>query len=148
MSLVSDLALPLPAWILEKFHVWTHHEGDSESVVLPPTISYDDFLTNVTVYWMTNSIASSTRIYYEYHNLWEGKNNLNKVPVPTAAAAFQSEIIKVPEDWIAPSCDLQQYTSYKVVSSWYQYRILSVLHNLNYTSGWSLCSNGAIATTC
>ncbi|KAM3580986.1 hypothetical protein VKS41_006435 [Umbelopsis sp. WA50703] len=111
---LTDSPVGLMAWILEKFHVWTHHEGDSDNVDLPPTISYDEFLTNVTVYWMTNSIASSTRIYYEYHNLWEGRNNMQKVPVPTAAAAFQSEIIKVPEDWIAPSCDLQQYTSYKV----------------------------------
>jgi hypothetical protein len=64
---------------------------------------------------MTNTIASSTRIYYEYHNKGEGKINTQRVPIPTGAAAFQSEIIKVPEDWIKPGCDLKQYTSYSVV---------------------------------
>ncbi|GAB5585163.1 hypothetical protein Unana1_00063 [Umbelopsis nana] len=109
---LTDSPVGLMAWILEKFHVWTHHEGTSDEAILPPTLSYDEFLTNVTVYWMTNTIASSTRIYYEYHNLGEGKITAQKVTVPSGAAAFQSEIIKVPEDWIKPGCDLRQYTSY------------------------------------
>jgi hypothetical protein len=103
------------AWILEKFHVWTYHEGSSDEADLPSTISYDEFLTNVMVYWMTNTISSSTRIYYEYFNLNEGKINTKKIGIPTAAAVFQNEIIKVPEDWLKPGADLRQYTNYSVV---------------------------------
>ena len=105
----------LLAWILEKFHVWTYHDGPSDNADLPSTISYDEFLTNVMIYWTTNTISSSTRIYYEYFNLGEGKINIQKVGIPTAAAVFQNEIIKAPEDWIKAGYDLQQYTSYSVV---------------------------------
>jgi len=111
---LSDSPVGLMAWILEKFHAWTHHEGPADEVDLPPTISYDEFLTNVMIYWMTNTISSSTRIYYEYHHLGEAKILVQKVLIPTAAAAFEGEIIKVPEDWIEPGCDLRQYTSYSV----------------------------------
>jgi hypothetical protein len=70
---------------------------------------------------------------------------MQKVPVPTAAAAFQSEIIKVPEDWIAPSCDLQQYTSYKVVRYVYKKSNAPVFCNLMDCLGWPFRSNGTIA---
>ncbi|KAH8553733.1 Alpha/Beta hydrolase protein [Umbelopsis sp. PMI_123] len=111
---LTDSPVGLMAWILEKFHVWTYHEGSSDEADLPSTISYDEFLTNVMVYWMTNTISSSTRIYYEYFNLNEGKINTKKIGIPTAAAVFQNEIIKVPEDWLKPGADLRQYTNYSV----------------------------------
>jgi hypothetical protein len=126
---------------LEKFHVWTYHLGSGDEADLPATISYDEFLTNVTVYFMTNTIASSTRIYYEYHNLGEGKVNTQKVPVPTAAAAFESDIIKVPEDWIKPGCDLRQYTSYDVV----KYPGHHHVHKLFFCLQCFLCQGGHFA---
>jgi pimeloyl-ACP methyl ester carboxylesterase len=45
------------AWIAEKFKEWTDpNEG---------TVDRDHMLTNITLYWLTNTAASSARFYYE-----------------------------------------------------------------------------------
>jgi hypothetical protein len=84
------------AWLLEKYHNWTSHTGDKESSVLPSTIDVNEFLTQVTIYWLTNSISSSMRLYYE--RLVEP--NMEKaffanVKVPTAVSMFPDELTKV-----------------------------------------------------
>ena len=57
---LSDSPAGLAAWIVEKFRAWSDCDGDVESV-----FSKDELLTNITLYWLTNTIASSTRLYYE-----------------------------------------------------------------------------------
>ncbi len=47
-------------WIIEKFHAWTDHDGNLEDAV-----TRDQLLTNLTVYWATGTINSSTRLYCE-----------------------------------------------------------------------------------
>jgi microsomal epoxide hydrolase len=47
---LSDSPVGLMAWIVEKFHTWTDLRGEKD---LPPTISKDDLLTNVQIYWIT-----------------------------------------------------------------------------------------------
>jgi pimeloyl-ACP methyl ester carboxylesterase len=48
------------AWIFEKFHGWTDHDGDPEQAVPRDTI-----LDNVSVYWFTATATSSARMYWE-----------------------------------------------------------------------------------
>ena len=50
----------LAAWIVEKFHGWSDNDGDVESA-----FTKDEMLTNITLYWVTETITSSSRIYYE-----------------------------------------------------------------------------------
>lgn len=45
--------------IIEKFHAWTDHDGN-----LPTTLTRDDMLDNVMLYWLTNSGTSSARLYW------------------------------------------------------------------------------------
>jgi pimeloyl-ACP methyl ester carboxylesterase len=52
-------------------------------------------LDDVMVYWVTNSGASSARLYWESF----GKMTPGKVDVPTGVAAFPKEIIKAPRNW-------------------------------------------------
>jgi microsomal epoxide hydrolase len=47
---LSDSPVGLMAWIVEKFHSWTDLRGQKD---LPPTISKDELLTNVQIYWIT-----------------------------------------------------------------------------------------------
>jgi epoxide hydrolase len=49
------------AWITEKFKEWTDSRDRPEDAV-----DRDALLTNVTLYWLTNTAASSARFYYEF----------------------------------------------------------------------------------
>src|SRR5207253_655636 len=57
---LSDSPVGLASWIIEKWYGWSDHDGDLEKV-----FTKDELLTNVMIYWVTNSGASSARIYYE-----------------------------------------------------------------------------------
>ncbi len=57
---LNDSPAGLAAWILEKFREWSDCGGN-----LYNSFSRDALLTNVTLYWMTQTISSSFRIYRE-----------------------------------------------------------------------------------
>jgi pimeloyl-ACP methyl ester carboxylesterase len=79
------------AWIMEKFWSWTDCDGHPENV-----LSRDELLDNVMMYWVTNSAASSARLYWEsFHSFGGGA----KVEVPTGVARFPKEILKAPRRW-------------------------------------------------
>jgi epoxide hydrolase len=50
----------LAAWIVDKFWAWSDHGGNLDN-----SFTRDELLTNVMIYWVTESMPSSTRIYYE-----------------------------------------------------------------------------------
>jgi pimeloyl-ACP methyl ester carboxylesterase len=57
---LSDSPVGLASWILDKWYTWSDHDGDLEK-----DYTKDDLLTNIMIYWVTNSGASSARLYYE-----------------------------------------------------------------------------------
>lgn len=57
---LNDSPAGLAGWILEKFRTWSDCGGDVYS-----TFTRDQLLTNITIYWVTGTINSSTRLYYE-----------------------------------------------------------------------------------
>ena len=78
---LNDSPAGLAAWIVEKYHGWTDHDGDVESVY-----TRDELLTNIMIYWVTNSITSASRIYYESRH---GPGRPQDRPaMPTGCAAF------------------------------------------------------------
>jgi pimeloyl-ACP methyl ester carboxylesterase len=64
---LSDSPSGLASWIIEKWYGWSDHDGDLERV-----FTKDELLTNIMIYWVTNSGASSTRIYYESRHMLGG----------------------------------------------------------------------------
>ena len=82
------------AWILEKFAFWMDCERNGfrhpENV-----LSKDQLLDNVTLYWATNSAASSARLYWESFNT----PNLNPITRPMALSVFPKEIMRTSERW-------------------------------------------------
>jgi epoxide hydrolase len=76
------------AWILEKFHFWS----DPDTVY-----DRDALLDNVTLYWLTNSAASSARLYWETARAGAP---IVPSPVPYALSVFPHDINPVPERWI------------------------------------------------
>jgi len=62
----------------------------------PEGITPDDFLDNVTLFWLTNTGVSSSRLY------WENKLGFfspRGVKVPTAVSSFPDEIYRTPRKW-------------------------------------------------
>jgi epoxide hydrolase len=73
------------AWIVEKFKEWTHPSGE-----LPErSVSRDRMLTNVMLYWLTGTGASSAHLYYEsaHSSHWPTPSG-----VPTGVAAFAEDV--------------------------------------------------------
>jgi pimeloyl-ACP methyl ester carboxylesterase len=86
------------AWILEKFHFWS----DPDTVY-----DRDALLDNVTLYWLTNSAASSARLYWETAR---ARAPIAPAGVPYALSVFPHDINPVPERWIrAQEPDLVYY---------------------------------------
>jgi pimeloyl-ACP methyl ester carboxylesterase len=102
---LNDSPVGLAAWIVEKFHTWCDCNGDPESV-----FTRDELLTNITLYWVTQTAASSARLYYESrHN---GNLLGGRVEVPTACAQFPKEIIWAPRTWIEARYNLKRWTEF------------------------------------
>lgn len=78
------------AWILEKFGAWTDNDGSPEDA-----ISRDELLDNVMVYWVTQTAASSARLYWESFRKFIGDG----VEVPTGCSIFPKEIICTSRRW-------------------------------------------------
>jgi pimeloyl-ACP methyl ester carboxylesterase len=86
---LTDSPAGLAAWIAEKFHAWTDHDGTIENA-----IARDDMLANISLYWFTGAIGSSFWNYYaRTHGPWPVPF---PVTVPTAYAAFPKEILRPP----------------------------------------------------
>lgn len=88
---LADSPAGLAAWIVEKFHAWTDHDGDLEEAV-----DRDRMLANISLYWFSGAIGSSFWPYYDrLHGDWpitEGQT----ISVPTGYAAFPKEIRRPP----------------------------------------------------
>lgn len=108
---VNDSPMGLAAWILEKFHSWTDTNDSPEG-----TISRDELLTNLTIYWVTQTVGSSFRIYYEtMHARGNGKTEGNGKPddrigTPTAVAMFPRDMVPAPREYAERIFNLQQWT--------------------------------------
>jgi epoxide hydrolase len=104
---LTDSPAGLAGWIVEKFHHWTHHpDGDLETAV-----SRDQILANLTLYWITNTINSSTRLYYESQK--SGRfPPFDRLEVPTGCAIFPGEIIRMPESWARNLYNVTHYTRF------------------------------------
>jgi microsomal epoxide hydrolase len=79
------------AWIYAKLAAWSDSNGNPESV-----FTYDQMLDDIMFYWITDSGASSARMYTENADL-----TFFSVPVdiPVAVSTFPGEIFTTPKAW-------------------------------------------------
>ncbi len=105
---LNDSPAGLAAWVVEKFHGWTDMPQGATGD-LDNHFTKDELLTNVSIYWFTQTITSSTRIYYE-----SSKNPPEKamefIAVPTGASIFPAEIYITPRSWAEASYNLVHWT--------------------------------------
>jgi microsomal epoxide hydrolase len=104
---LNDSPAGLAAWIVEKFRTWSDCGGEVER-----RFSKDDLLTNIMIYWVTGSIGSSVRLYYENRvHPWALRQG-EKITVPTGYARFAVEITRPPREWVERAFNLHRYTDF------------------------------------
>ncbi|MBI3992256.1 MAG: alpha/beta fold hydrolase [Candidatus Lambdaproteobacteria bacterium] len=103
---LTDSPAGLLGWLLEKFRAWTDCGGELENA-----LTRDEFLTNLTLYWVTGCIASSTRLYYEHvHSRDDQLPPGARVETPTGFANFPGEIFTPPRRWVERAYNVVRWT--------------------------------------
>jgi len=93
---LTDSPVGLASFFLDKFNEWTYSGGAAEK-----SLTKDEMLDDITLYWVTNSAASSAQLYWENNT-----NNFNaveqktaQISVPVAVTVFPGEIYQAPKSW-------------------------------------------------
>ncbi|MDD1677197.1 MAG: epoxide hydrolase [Methanomicrobiales archaeon] len=101
---LNDSPAGLAAWLVEKFRSWSDCRGDVET-----RFSKDELLTMVTLYWATETINSSIRMYYEStHNL--DLSLFRRVEIPTAQAMPPRGLGVSPREWEERYANIRRWT--------------------------------------
>ena len=91
---LNDSPAGLLAWIVEKFRTWSDCDGHPENC-----FTREQMLTNVMLYWATQTSASSARLYWESRHS-DSSARLPFVDAPTGVARYPKEILRWPRSWI------------------------------------------------
>lgn len=92
---LNDSPAGLLAWIVEKFRTWSDCDGHPEN-----SYTRDQLITNVMLYWVTQTIASSARLYWENNQAGSASGGSEFVRVPTGIARYPKEVLRFPRSWI------------------------------------------------
>jgi pimeloyl-ACP methyl ester carboxylesterase len=98
---IADSPVGLAAWLLD------HNDADGQpaaavSAALDRTesdtgeLTRDEILDNITLYWLTNTGVSASRLYWEYKG---GFFNVKGVSIPVAVSIFPGEQYQAPRSW-------------------------------------------------
>ena len=96
---LNDSPAGLAAWIVEKFKTWSDCGDNIEN-----SYTKDQLLENIMLYWVTQTINSAMRLYYE--SLGPGRlvNDIRSITVPVGHARFPAEIRRPPRAWAETIC--------------------------------------------
>lgn len=105
---LNDSPAGMAAWILDRFHLSSDHDGQFDAV-----IDRDALVTNLMIYWVTGTINSSMRIYYETAHAgpeaFAGAQSPTE-PVPVGHAQFPKEAMRFPRRWAEAQYHLTRWT--------------------------------------
>jgi pimeloyl-ACP methyl ester carboxylesterase len=95
---LTDSPAGLAGWMLvhSGFTKWTYGKDPKQS----PT--RDDVLDNFSLYWLTNTAASSARIYWENRGqslISSADQKTAEISVPVAITVFPDEVVRAQEAW-------------------------------------------------
>jgi pimeloyl-ACP methyl ester carboxylesterase len=98
---IADSPVGLAAWLLDH----NDAEGQPAAAVVSALsrtasdtgeLTRDEILDNITLYWLTNTGVSASRLYWEYKG---GFFNAKGVSVPVAVSVFPGEQYQAPRSW-------------------------------------------------
>jgi microsomal epoxide hydrolase len=111
----NDSPVGQAAWLVDKWRVLSDSNGN-----LDTRFTKDEILTNVTIYWATQTSGSAGRRYREgrlsstARGLNVGKpapsDDTRRVEVPTACALFPREATLPPRQWFEARYNLRRWT--------------------------------------
>jgi pimeloyl-ACP methyl ester carboxylesterase len=98
---IADSPVGLAAWLID------HNDADGQPAVAVVEalsrrssdngeLTRDEVLDNITLYWLTNTGVSASRLYWEYQG---GFFNAKGVSIPVAVSVFPSEQYQAPRSW-------------------------------------------------
>jgi pimeloyl-ACP methyl ester carboxylesterase len=99
---LTDSPVGLAAWIVEKFRAWSDCGGDPRK-----RFTEDELLTNISIYWLTSTIGSSMRLYYENSRAWPP---MGRIEVPAGIALFPADILPPPREWAERILRIERWT--------------------------------------
>ncbi len=102
---LSDSPMGLCAWMIEKFYGWSDCQGDLENV-----FTKDELLSTVTLYWVTETIHSSIRLYHESRKVPLHFTQDDFVHAPVGIAHFPLEDPFPPRTYIERGYNVQHWT--------------------------------------
>jgi pimeloyl-ACP methyl ester carboxylesterase len=102
---LNDSPIGLCAWIIEKFNGWSDNMGNLENI-----FTKDELLANVTLYWLTQTIHSSIRIYNENSKKPMALGEKDFINVPVGFAKFPKELPTPPRSYIEKGFNIQHWT--------------------------------------
>jgi pimeloyl-ACP methyl ester carboxylesterase len=88
---LADSPVGQAMWIYEKFQAWSDNKGDPTEA-----ISLDHMLDDITLYWLTDTAASSARLYYES---WAKDFSRMPLDLPVAVSIFKGDFFTPPKVW-------------------------------------------------
>ncbi len=103
---LNDSPVGLASWLVEKFRAWSDCDGDIEK-----RFTKDELLTTIMIYWVTETINSANRLYYEATHNPTLPNSAGKSSVPAAIARFPHDILPAPREWSERWFNVQQWTA-------------------------------------
>jgi pimeloyl-ACP methyl ester carboxylesterase len=102
---LNDSPVGLAAWIIEKFRAWSDCDGGVER-----RFSKDELLTNVSLYWLTQTINSSFGPYYTSGDESDTLRKGERVEVPCAFALFPKNLEHPPRELAERGYNVQRWT--------------------------------------
>jgi pimeloyl-ACP methyl ester carboxylesterase len=98
---IADSPIGLAAWLLD------HNDADGQPAAAVTSalkrttsatgeLTRDEILDNITLYWLTNTGVSASRLYWEYKG---GFFNAKGVSIPVAVTVFPGEQYQAPRSW-------------------------------------------------
>ena len=98
---IADSPVGLAAWLLD------HNDADAQPAATVAAglnrttsavgeLTRDEILDNITLYWLTNTGVSASRLYWEYKG---GFFNAKGVQIPVAVSVFPGEQYEAPRSW-------------------------------------------------
>ena len=102
---LNDSPAGLAAWFIEKFRSWSDCGGEIER-----RFSKDELLTNIMIYWATETIGSSVRLYYENMHSLPLDFLKERIDVPVGMAIFPKDFIPPPREWAERRLNVERWT--------------------------------------
>jgi epoxide hydrolase len=101
---LNDSPAGLAAWLLDKYRSYSDCGGDVER-----SFSKDELLAQITTYWVTGTIASASRLYYERAQDGTNLPPRPRVEVPTGCAIFPRDVKRAPRPWAEREYNIQRW---------------------------------------